>query len=125
LVTQWYTRIKYITDVPLSYVGIGLIMSNKTFSRLSPQDRETTIGVCRKYLRLLTKKTRKDNQQALELMLKRGVKRITIDPNELNRFKELLDQAMADVDPKVLPKDTLQKVTKILDDYRASKGESK
>ena len=125
LVTQWYTRIKYITDVPLSYVGIGLIMSSKTFSRLSPQDRETTIRVCKKYLRLLTEKTREDNQQALELMLKRGVKRITIDPNELNRFKELLDQAMADIDPKVLPKDTLQKVTKTLDDYRASKGKTK
>ncbi|MBT8406053.1 MAG: TRAP transporter substrate-binding protein DctP [Deltaproteobacteria bacterium] len=125
LVTQWYTRIKYITDVPLSYVGIGLIMSNKTFSRLSPQDKETTIRVCRKYLRLLTEKTRKDNQQALELMLKRGVKKIAIDPNELNRFKELLDQAMADVDPKVLPRDTLKKVTKTLDEYRASKGETK
>ncbi|MDH3949395.1 MAG: hypothetical protein OEV11_00005, partial [Deltaproteobacteria bacterium] len=63
--------------------------------------------------------------QALELMFKRGVKKITIEPNELNRFKELLDQAMADVDPKVLPKDTLQKVRKTLDDYRASKGETK
>ena len=125
LVTQWFTRIKYITDVPLSYVGIGLIMSSKTFSRLSPQDKETTIGVCKKYLRLLTEKTRKDNQQALELMVKRGVKRITIEPNELNRFKELLDQAMADIDPKVLPRDTLQKVTKTLDDYRARKGETK
>jgi len=125
LVTQWYTRIKYITDVPLSYVGIGLIMSSKTFSRLSPQDKETTIRVCKKYLRLLTEKTRKDNQQALELMFKRGVKRITIEPNELNRFKELLDQATADIDPKVLPRDTLQKVTKTLDDYRASKGETK
>ena len=125
LVTQWYTRIKYITDVPLSYVGIGLIMSSKTFSRLSPQDKETTIRVCKKYLRLLTEKTRKDNQQALELMSKRGVKRITIEPNELNRFKELLDQATADIDPNVLPRDTLQKVMKTLDDYRASKGETK
>jgi TRAP-type C4-dicarboxylate transport system substrate-binding protein len=124
-VTQWYTRIKYITDVPLSYVGIGLIISSKTFARLSPQDKETTIRVCSKYLRLLTEKTRKDNQQALELMLKRGVKKISIEPNELNRFKELLDQAMANVDPKVLPKDTLQKVTKTLDDYRASTGETK
>ncbi len=125
LVTQWYTRIKYITDVPLSYVGIGLIVSSKTFSRLSPQDREITIKVCKKYLRLLTEKTRKDNQQALELMLKRGVKRITIDPDELDRFKELLDQAMADIDPKVLPKGTLQKITKTLDEYRASKGKTK
>jgi len=125
LVTQWYTRIKYITDVPLSYVGIGLIISNKTFSRLSPQDKETTIRVSGKYLRLLTEKTRKDNQQALELMLKRGVKKISIEPDELNRFKELLDQAVADIDPKILPKDTLQKVRKILYDYRASKGETK
>jgi TRAP-type C4-dicarboxylate transport system substrate-binding protein len=124
LVTQWYTRVKYITDVPLAYVGGGLIISNKVFSRLSPQDQDAVRRVCRRYLRRLTERTRKDNQEALTLMLKRGVKKITIEPAELERFKELLDQAMAGVDPKILPKDTLKKVRKKLEDYRASKGES-
>ncbi len=57
-------------------------------------------------------------------MLKRGVKKITLEPAELERFKELLDQAIRDIDPKVLPSDTIQKVRKKLEEYRASKGES-
>jgi TRAP-type C4-dicarboxylate transport system substrate-binding protein len=123
-VTQWHTRVKYIIDVPLAYIGGGLIISNKFFSRLSPQDQETVRRVCRRYLHRLTEKTRKDNQEALNLMLKRGVKKITIEPDELERFEELFDQAMSGVDPKILPKDTLQKVKKKLDEYRKSKGES-
>ena len=124
LVTQWYTRVKYIIDVPLAYVGSGLIISNKVFSRLSPQDQEVVRRVCRKHLRRLTERTRKDNQEALNIMLKRGIKKITIEPAEIERFKELMDQAMADVDPKILPKDTLRKVMEKPDEYRTSKGGS-
>ena len=39
--------------------------------------------------------------------------------------KELFNQAMADVEPKFLPKGTLQKVRKALQQYRTSKGETK
>ena len=124
LETQWYTRVKYIIDVPLAYVGGGLIISNKVFSRISPQDQEVVRRVCRIHLRRLTERTRKDNQDALNLMLKRGVKKITIEPAELERFKELMDQAMGGIDPKILPKDTRQKVRKKLDEYRANKGGS-
>jgi TRAP-type C4-dicarboxylate transport system substrate-binding protein len=119
LVTQWYTRIKYVTDVPLAYIGGGLIISNRAFSRLSPQDQEITRKVCAKYLRRLTEKTRKDNREALDLMLKRGVQLLTIEPGDVNHFKELFDQAMADVDPKFLPRQALQKVKKALEGYRA------
>jgi len=122
LVTQWYTRIKYVTDVPLAYIGGGLIISNRALSRLSPQDQEITREVCAKYLRRLTEKTRKDNREALDLMLKRGVQKLTLEPDELNYFKELFDQAMADVDAEFLPKQTLQKVRKALDEYRAPTG---
>ena len=124
LVTQWHTRIKYITDVPLAYIGGGLIISNKAFSRLSTQDQKILRKVCANYLRRLTDKTRKDNQEALDLMLKRGVQKLTIEPDELNHFKVLFDQAMADVDPKFLPKQTLRKIRKALETYRKSKGET-
>ena len=123
LVTQWYTRVKYIIDPPLAYIGGALIISNKVFSRLSPQDQEAVKRVCKRYLRRLTERTRKDNQEALNLMLKRGVKKITIEPAELERFKELLDQAIRDIDPKVLPSDTIQKVRVTLEEYRASNEE--
>ena len=120
LVTQWYTQVKYINDLPLAYLGGALLVSNKTFSRLSSQDQETTREVCLKYTRRLTEKTRKDNDEALKIILSRGVQSIPLAPGELEYFKEILDQAVLEVDPKSLPKDTLQKVRAALKEYRAS-----
>jgi TRAP-type C4-dicarboxylate transport system substrate-binding protein len=120
LVTQWYTKVEYINDLPLAYLGGALIVSNKTFSRLSPEDQETTRKVCMKYTGRLTDRTRKDNDEALKIILSRGVKSIALAPGELEYFKELLDQAVLEVDPQSLPKDTLQKVRATLKEYRAS-----
>ena len=119
LVTQWYTRVKYINDTPLAYIGGALIIDDKVFSRLSPQDQETTKRVCLKYMRFLTDRTRKDNEEALALILKRGVKIVPLAPGELERFKQLLNEAIKEVDPQVLPKDTLMKVKATLEAYRS------
>ena len=119
LVTQWYTKVKYINDLPLAYVGGALLVSNKAFSRLSSQDQEITRKVCMEYTRRLTEKTRKDNSEALKIILSRGVTSISHAPGELEKFKKLLDQALLEVDPESLPRDTLQKVRDILKEYRA------
>jgi TRAP-type C4-dicarboxylate transport system substrate-binding protein len=119
LVTQWYTQVKYMNDLPLAYIGGALLVSNKIFSRLSSQDQEITRKLCMKYTRLLTERTRKDNDEALKIILSRGVKNIPLAPGELESFKEILDQAVLEVDPKSLPRDTLQKIRAALKEYRA------
>jgi len=121
LVTQWYSRVNYIIDVPLAYIGGALIIDSRVFSRLSAQDQETAKRVGAKYLRRLTDRTRKDNQEALEIMLKRGVKKIQLEPAELERFKQLLHEAINEVDSAVLPRDTLRKVQSTLEQYRATR----
>ena len=123
LVTQWYSRTKYLIDLPLAYVGGALIVSNRAFSRLSPQDQELTRRVCAKYTRRITDKVRKDNGDALKLIFKRGVKRITVPPDEIQRFKELLVQAMNDLDPKYLSRDYMRMVREDLEAFRARQGE--
>ena len=120
LVTQWYTQVKYINDLPLAYIGGALLVSEKIFSRLSSQDQETTREVCLKYTRRLTERTRKDNDEALKIILSRGVQSIPLAPGELEHFKKILDEAVLEVDPKSLPKDTLQKVRAALKEYRAN-----
>ena len=64
--------------------------------------------------------TREDNDEALNIIVSRGVKSVPLAPGELKYFKEILDQAVLEVDPKSLPKDTLQKVRAALKEYRAS-----
>ncbi len=123
LVTQWHTRIKYIIDLPLAYIGGALIMSNKAFSKIPSQYRQAVEQVCAKHLRRLIEKTRKDNEDALKLIYARGVTQITVEPAEIERFKQLLDQAMEDIAPESLSRDYLGQITAMLEAYRAGQEE--
>jgi TRAP-type C4-dicarboxylate transport system substrate-binding protein len=118
LITQWYSRIKYINDLPLTYIGGALIISKKALSRLPLRLQETLQRVCWKHLQLLTEKTRKDNTEALSLIYKRGVKKITPDQKESEGFKETWNQALRDIDPELLSRDYLMTVKTKLEEYR-------
>ncbi len=122
LVTQWYTQIKFLTDAPVSYVGGALVIDRKFFAKVPGPLQETTRKVCARYVQRLNEQTRKDNADALEIIYKRGVKKVTPDPSQIKGFKELSDSAMADLGAKQFPMGTYKKIQAELDGYRAQHG---
>jgi TRAP-type C4-dicarboxylate transport system substrate-binding protein len=118
LITQWYTQIKYLTDTPVSFVGGALVMDQKYFAKIPAPLQETLRKVCAKYLQRLIEQTRKDNADALEIIFKRGVKKVTPDPSQLKGFKDLSDQAMTELGPKQFPMATYKKIQAELAEYR-------
>jgi len=119
LVTQWNTQIKYFTDLPLTYIGGALMVDKKVFAKLPAPLQETMKKVCAAHLRRLTERTRKDNADALELIFKRGVKKVTPDAAQVEGFKKLSESAMNDLDPKFLPRDTSARIKTWLAEYRS------
>jgi TRAP-type C4-dicarboxylate transport system substrate-binding protein len=124
LLTQWYSRVGYLTDIPLAYIGGALIIDGKVYSQLGPNLQASLKKVCAKHLRRLTDKTRKDNEEALRIIFQRGVRKVTPEPREVDHFKALVDEALGDVDPKYLPRETLQKVRGEIAKYRSRRGGS-
>ncbi len=119
LITQWYTQIKYLTDTPVSYVGGTLVMDKKFFAKIPGPLQETLKKVAAKYLQRVNEQSRKDNADALEVIFKRGVKKVTPEPTQIKDFKELSDKAMADLGPKEFPMATYKKIQAELTEYRA------
>ncbi|HYR02709.1 MAG TPA: TRAP transporter substrate-binding protein DctP [Syntrophobacteria bacterium] len=124
LLTQWYSRVGYLTDIPLAYIGGALIIDGKVYSLLGPNLQASLKKVCAKHLRRLTDKTRKDNEEALRIILQRGVQKVTPEPREVDHFKAVVDEALGDVDPKYLPRESLQKVRDEIAKYRSRRGGS-
>jgi len=124
LLTQWYSRVGYLTDIPLAYIGGALIIDGKVYSQLGPNLQATLKKVCAKHLRRLTDKTRKDNEEALRIILQRGVQKVTPEPREVDHFKAVVDEVLGDVDPRYLPRQTLQKVRDEIAQYRSRRGGS-
>jgi len=125
LVTQWYSRIQYLTDLPLIYGASVLMIDKKIFDRLPAEDRQTLKTVCRKHMRRLTEKTRQDNAEALQVMFRRGITRVTPEADAVTAFKQLSEAAMDDLGPKFLPPQTVKAVRTSLDQYRSGIGEKR
>jgi TRAP-type transport system periplasmic protein len=124
LLTQWYSRVGYLTDIPLAYIGGALIIDGKVYSQLGPNLQASLKKVCAKHLRRLTDKTRKDNEEALRIIFQRGVQKVTPESREVDHFKALMDESLGDVDPEYLPRKTLQKVRDEIAKCRSRRGGS-
>ena len=119
LITQWYTQIKYLTDTPVSYVGGVLVMDQKFLAKIPAPLQESLRKVSARYLQRVVEQTRKDNADALEIIFKRGVKKVTPDPSQIRDFKEISDKAMAGLGPKEFPMATYKRIQAELAEYRA------
>jgi TRAP-type C4-dicarboxylate transport system substrate-binding protein len=119
-VTQWNTQVKDITDLPLVYVGGALLVDKKVFGKIPGPLQEKVRQICAKHIRRLIEKTRQDNRDAYELIVKRGVTKITPTPQQTAEFKALSDSVVAGLDPSLLPRSTFDRVKAELAEYRAT-----
>ena len=91
---QWFTKTKYMTDFPLMYLIGGIVIKKNIFTKLSPEHREILLALCSKYMDILKLEVRKENQEAIEVMAKHGVKLIRPSEEQIAEFKDLSIRAM-------------------------------
>lgn len=123
LITQWFTQVKYFTDLPLSYIGASLLISKKAYDQLPAELQQTLKKVTAKYVQRLVDKTRQDNAEALKVMLNRGVQKVTLTPDQAQGFRDLSQKVIGGLSAEVLPKALLDEVTAELTSYRKSHPE--
>ena len=91
---QWFTKIKYMTDVKLIYLIGGLVIQKKVFNKISPDHQKILLETCRRQINELKATIRKENQEAIQVMVKYGVKIITPTAAQVDEFIKVSDQAM-------------------------------
>jgi TRAP-type C4-dicarboxylate transport system substrate-binding protein len=118
---QWFTRIKYITDIPLTYIGGGLVVRKDVFKKLQQSTQDVIIEIFQRRLDQLKVITRQENQEAIRVMEKQGVQLITPPQDQVAEFKRLSDNAIAQLVGHAFPKKLLEDVTAYLEAYRQGK----
>ena len=115
---QWFTKIKYMTDVKLIYLIGGLVMQKKVFNKISPDYQKILLETCRRRMNELKKTIRKENQEAVQVMVKYGVKIITPTAEQVAGFIKVSDQAMQHLEGKSFSKKIRDEVTAKIEAYR-------
>jgi len=82
---QWFTKAKYLTDLPITYVCGTTVVSVKAFHRMSLEDQEVVREVLSRENRELNATSRSDNAEARKALAAQGVE--FVDPTDETRAK--------------------------------------
>ncbi len=126
LALQWNTRVKYMMSVPLADASGAVVIAKKKFDSL-PQDlQEILLRDGKKYMAELTRKSREENAASIETLKKNGVQWVQVtDRNTLQEFQAIGKAARQSLVGRLYDQAFLDRVEKILADYRASRRTSK
>jgi TRAP-type C4-dicarboxylate transport system substrate-binding protein len=115
---QWFTKVKYLTDVPLFYLAGAIVVRKETFQQISPSDQSSIIEISQRHLNQLKTVTRNENREAIQVMIKHGTKIITPSKDQIDEFKRLSNQAISRLGNESFSKKVLNEVSSILEENR-------
>ena len=115
---QWFTRIKYMTDVPLAYLAGGIVVKKETFMRIPQPFQATFLESFKAPLDQLRTTMRNENREAVKVMMKQGVKIVNSSKEQVEEFKRLSNKALGHIGGESFSKKTLEEVVSLLQGYR-------
>jgi len=119
---QWFTKTKYMTDVPLMYLILAVVVKKNVFKKLSPAEQQTLLELCPKYMAELKLQIRKENQDAIKVMTKHGVKLVKPSEGQIAEFKKVGAQAIENQTGESFSQKVRDEVIEHLKAFRKSKN---
>lgn len=96
---QWHTKLKYMVDLPLTYVVGELVVTNKAYEALAEADRKVVEGEFAAGFARLEAINRADNASARKALEQQGITITTPDPASRAKYdaigKDVLGQLVA------------------------------
>jgi len=115
---QWFTKIKYMTDVPLLYLAGGVVVKKDIFKQIPQASQNFILESFRQHLIQLKAVTRNENRDAIRVMTKHGVKIVTPSKDQIDEYKRLSNKAMGHISGQTFSKKVLDEVTSLLESDR-------
>lgn len=119
---QWFARMKYVFALPLTNASGAVVISKKSFDALSKEDQKLMLELGDKHFRELTLQSRKDNEQSIGVLKKKGL--VFTEPASSLVVQELEaagQTARMSLVGKLYSRELLEKVDAALKAYRAAK----
>ncbi len=115
---QWFTKIRYITDVNLIYLIGAVVIKKKVFNKITPAHQKIIIDVWQRHMSQLKQTIRSENQEAMQVMVKQGIKIIVPTENQVTEFKDVSAKAIQRLEGETFSQKVLDEVNDHIKTYR-------
>jgi TRAP-type C4-dicarboxylate transport system substrate-binding protein len=90
---QWFTRVKYLTDTPLSYITATLVIDRDSLEKLAVADQGIVREVMARQFTEINAQNRRDNVNALEALRTQGIIFVVPTSQEFTQWKTIATKA--------------------------------
>ena len=119
---QWHTQIKYVTDIPLTYLYATLVIDKKAFSKVSKDDQNVVRNIMNKIFKRIDEQNRKDNVSAFSALVNQGIKVLSPNSEEMDIWYKKGQKARTSIKVKgILSKESYNQIIDLLTEFRMSK----
>jgi TRAP-type C4-dicarboxylate transport system substrate-binding protein len=91
LVLQWHTKVKYITELPISYSMGILAIERETFRNLDAADQEVLKDVMTSSANRLNRAAREDNARAHDVLIESGLKSVDVNAADVAEWRRTIE----------------------------------
>ncbi|RME45872.1 MAG: hypothetical protein D6795_16105, partial [Deltaproteobacteria bacterium] len=116
---QWDTKVQYYADPPLVNGMAGALVTKKKWDQISPEDQKIIMEIAAKHQPQIIRDGRKDNADALEKMVEKGVQRIAIDATGMKDLQKICDTMREQMTGSYFSKGMMDRLTQLLQEYRS------
>ncbi|MCA9728380.1 MAG: TRAP transporter substrate-binding protein DctP [Candidatus Eisenbacteria bacterium] len=116
---QWFTRVKYTTDLPITHAMGAVVISNAAWDKVPEQHRPKVRALCDQYFDKLRSATRDESARSAEVIAESNVQTVTADPAEVARFRALGQSVAEELKGSLYSADLLAQIQSAVAEARA------
>jgi TRAP-type C4-dicarboxylate transport system substrate-binding protein len=116
---QWYSKIKYMTSMPMSFAIGATVVSKKSLAKMSAEDQKVIEGLGKASAKKLRKVIRKANEDAKGTMSRKGVTVVQTPIAMVDEITKKSTEMWSELAGKIYSKEELKMVLDARDEYRA------
>ena len=118
IVLQWFTKAKYIADVPYGYAYGVFALDSVTFNKLSETYKKAIQDSAQIHFPVLLEKTRESNNESRRVLEARGNQFLNVEPDTLQILQKKSEETVNHLIPGTLSKDIFDQLVELRSEFR-------
>lgn len=122
LVLQWHTKVRYRTELPISYSMGVFVLAKDVFRRLREDDQAVVRSVIENVMAGIDAASRDDNEEARQVMANMGIQTVPVNAGDVEEWREIIRAQYPDIRRRRdIDAELFDEMLALLEAYRAGR----
>lgn len=110
---QWHNQIKYLINFPTAFSIGALLISKKSWNKISKADQKIFKKLATKYVNKANAYSATDNEQGLKVLKSKGIEFVNFSKDDLAKSEEIRKQVIKKLEGKLIDSSIIKRINEL------------